>query len=205
MIDSYFRSPFQKLLIDPVAHRLVGVPANLITALSCLLGVAVVPLLAFALPIAAASSLIFSGYLDTLDGTIARLRRQTSPLGTVLDICSDRVVESAVVIGLFLVDPARALLCLLLLASILLCITSFLVVGIFSENDSHKSFHYSPGLIERTEAFLFFLGMILLPTIFAQLATAFVGLVTLTALIRIRQFSGQCKLQRVRQEDELPK
>lgn len=202
MIDSYFRPPFQKLLIDPIARRLVGVPANLITALSCLLGLAVIPLLAFDFSIAAASALIFSGYLDALDGTIARLRRESSPFGTVLDICADRVVESAVVIGLLLVDPDRALLCLAMLASILLCITSFLVVGIFSENDSHKSFHYSPGLIERAEAFLFFLGMMLLPTIFAPLATAFAALVILTAVLRIRQFGGQCKLQRVPQERE---
>ncbi len=202
MIDSYFRSPFQKLLIDPIARKLVRVPANIVTSISCLLGIAVIPLLAFGLPIAAASALILSGYLDILDGTIARLRRESSPWGTVLDICADRVVESAVVIGLFLVAPDRALFCLLMLTSILLCISSFLVVGIFSENDSADSFHYSPGLIERSEAFLFFLGMILLPSIFAPLATAFIGLVTLTALIRIRQFGGQCKLQRVRQEDD---
>ena len=202
MIDSYFRSPFQKLLIDPLARRLIGIPPNVITLLSCLFGIAVIPLLAFDLPIAAAAALVLSGYLDVLDGTVARLRRETSPFGTVLDICADRLVEAAVIVGLFVVDPSRALLSLLMLASTLLCITSFLVVGIFTENDSYKSFHYSPGLIERAEAFLFFLGMILLPTLFVPLATAFTVLVTLTALIRIRQFGSQCKLQRVRQEDD---
>lgn len=69
----------------------------------------------------------------------------------------DRVVEFVVVLALWFVAPQqRGLWCLLMLGSMLLCITSFLVVGIFSENQSQKSFHYSSGLMERAEAFSFF-------------------------------------------------
>jgi phosphatidylglycerophosphate synthase len=205
MIDSYFRSPFQRLLVDPVARPLVRLPANLVTLLGCLLGVAVLPLLALDLSFWAFVVLVLSGYFDALDGTLARLRGPGTPMGTVLDICADRTVEAAVVIGLYTVDPARGLFCLLMLTSVLLCITSFLVVGIFSDNQSTKGFYYSPGLIERAEAFLFFSVMILFPGSFTPLAVAFAGLVLLTAFIRLFQFSRQCKLQRVPQEKQPPR
>ncbi len=188
MLDSYARSPYQALLVEPIARRLTGVPPNVITLAACAFGLATLPLLAFSMPLYAVIAMVISGYLDTLDGSIARIVNQTSNKGTVLDILSDRAVESAIIIGLFLAHPGRGLLCLLMLASTLLCITSFLVVGIFSENDSEKSFHYSPGLVERAEAFLFFGVMILLPTLFTPLALLFSALVLLTALIRAFQF-----------------
>lgn len=190
MIDSYFRSPYQRLCVDPLAAR-IPANANLITLLACFFGVLTLPLLQVSAWLAA-GALLVSGYLDTLDGTIARAQGRTSPAGAALDILCDRVVECAVVIGLFLVDPARAVLCLAMLASILLCVTSFLVVGVFSANESEKSFHYSPGLIERCEAFLFFLAMMLLPKLFTPLAALFTLLVTLTAVIRMRQFMSCC-------------
>lgn len=59
----------------------------------------------------------------------------------------------------------RGLWCMLTLGSMLLCITSFLVVGIFTENQSQKSFHYSPGLMKRAEAFSFFIAMMIWPAI----------------------------------------
>ena len=69
--------------------------------------------------------------------------------------------------------------------------TSFLVVGIFSENKSQKGFHYSPGLMERPEAFLFFAMMMLLPTLFSALALLFTFLVFLTAGLRVLEFKNK--------------
>jgi len=133
--------------------------------------------------------LLISGFLDTLDGTVARLTDKTSDVGSVLDIASDRMVELAVMMGLYLVDPAhRALGVLFMLGSCYLCITCFLVVAIFSPNSSEKGFHYSPGLIERAEAFLFFIAMILYPRYFAFLGYLFTGLVFLTSYLHIKQF-----------------
>ncbi|WBV63947.1 CDP-alcohol phosphatidyltransferase family protein [Legionella pneumophila 130b] len=115
-----------------------------------------IPALWLNLPYLAISLLLLSGYCDTLDGTIARLTNHSSDWGSVLDIMTDRVVEVGVVFALWAINPnERGLGSLLMMASILLCITSFLVVGIFKTNDSEKSFHYSPGLIERAEAFVF--------------------------------------------------
>ena len=138
----------------------------------------------------ALSSLLLSGYFDTLDGSIARLRNQKSNLGSVLDIFSDRIVEMLIFIALFLVDPQnRAFFTILMLASSYLCVTSFLVVGIFSQNEGQKSFHYSSGIIERGEAFIFFILMILFEKFFKILALSFSSLVFLTAFIRVFEFT----------------
>ncbi|NCT57292.1 MAG: hypothetical protein GW760_06250 [Legionella sp.] len=87
----------------------------------------------------------------------------------MLDITTDRFVEFVVLLALWSVSPQERGFCaILMLGSILLCITSFLIVGIFTANDSDKGFRYSPGIMERAEAFSF--------------------LVILTAIIRLKQF-----------------
>jgi phosphatidylglycerophosphate synthase len=99
-----------------------------------------------------------------LDGSLARLRESSSNIGTMLDILSDRFVESFMIISIFVYQPQLAWVGLLMMMSILVCISSFLLVGIFTQNDTHKSFYYSPGLIERAETFLFFIAMIIFPS-----------------------------------------
>ena len=80
--------------------------------------------------------LLISGYFDALDGTVARMAEQNSAKGTMIDIISDRIVEFAVIFALFLVNPLhRGVCCLLMLGAILICVTSFLVVWIFHENN----------------------------------------------------------------------
>lgn len=196
MLDSHFRSTYQKILVEPVLS-LAWIhnrsPATM-TVLSCLFGLAAAPLIASQLNILAILFLIISGYLDTLDGSLARHQKTTSHTGAVLDIISDRLVEFSVILSLFLIHPLeRGLPCILMLGSVLLCITSFLVVGIFSKNSSEKSFHYSPGLMERAEAFLFWGAMILFPPFFSFLAYLFTVLVLYTALYRLKQFFRSVK------------
>jgi archaetidylinositol phosphate synthase len=191
MLDTYARSSVQGLLFRPVAAVLVrlSVSHHLVTLGALVVGVAIAPLLAFGFPYLAVGCLLLSGYLDAIDGSMARLTAQESPAGCLFDIISDRIVEAAIIVGLYWVDPAgRSLLCLLMMASVLLCISSFLGVGVFSENSGEKSFHYSPGLMERTEAFLFFGSMILFPGLFGPLAALFVALVGFTAIWRVREF-----------------
>jgi phosphatidylglycerophosphate synthase len=140
----------------------------------------------------AVALLLLSGYLDTLDGTIARLANKISPFGSGLDIVGDRIVEFAIIFALYLVNPSiRATTTILMLGSILFCVSSFLVVGIFTINDSEKGFHYSSGLIERFEAFIFFITMILLPQYFNYIGNIFALLVALTAFIRMYEFKKQ--------------
>jgi archaetidylinositol phosphate synthase len=190
MIEYYLRPQYQRILVNPIAQLLAKrVTSNQITVLSGFLGILVLPALMFNQVYWAIGLLLLSGYCDTLDGTLARINNYSSDWGSVLDIMTDRVVELSVVFALWTVAPdQRALGCLLMLGSMLLCITSFLVVGIFNLNDSEKSFHYSPGLMERAEAFIFFIAMIIWPDAFLFFALLFSLLVTLTALIRLVQF-----------------
>lgn len=195
MIESYIRPFYQKICVDPVAKRCEQyLSPKTITMLSCLLGVAILPALLLQQIFLACLLLIISGYLDTLDGTVARLRNKTSNIGTVLDILSDRIVEAVIIIALFMVDPSqRGLLALIMLTSVLICVTSFLLVGIFTPNDSRKGFYYHPGLMERAEAFLFFGLMFYLPGLFTELALLFSTLVLLTAVIRVYQYAMKNK------------
>lgn len=189
MIDSLFRRQYQKVLVDPIAQNLEAVTPLKLTILSCFFGSIVCPLLAFDLQYVACASLILSGYFDTLDGSVARRFSKTSSIGAVLDIVSDRFVEFSVIMGLYAVDPVqRALPALLMLGTVLLCITSFLVVGIMTPNESEKGFYYSPGIMERAEAFILWMAMMLLPQLFSPLAYAFSLLVALTTVIRLAQF-----------------
>ncbi|HRD69750.1 MAG TPA: CDP-alcohol phosphatidyltransferase family protein [Legionella sp.] len=196
MIEEYFRQPYQVYFINPLANYLqTKVTPNQITVLSGVLGLLVLPTLLMNYVYFSIFLLILSGICDTLDGTLARMQQTSSDWGSVLDIICDRIVEITVVLSLFAIAPAeRGAPALLMLASMLLCITSFLVVGIFTVNETHKSFHYSPGLMERAEAFIFFIAMMLWPHYFNFLAFLFIALVLLTAIIRLMQFHSQYRL-----------
>ncbi len=191
MIDTNLRKAYQKHCIDPLLRKplIKKIDPMLITTLATLTGICIYPLLAFHYSLVAFVFLFISGFFDSVDGSQARERGKTSAKGAAFDITSDRIVEFAVILGLFAVDPeTRGLPALLMLGSVLICVTSFLIVGIFTPNRSDRSFHYSPGLMERTEAFIFFGLMILLPSTFSFLAYFFSILVMLTALIRMLQF-----------------
>lgn len=190
MLEHITRSQYQKHLVEPILFLIpLKISPIHLTALSAVVGISFIPALLFSPAWFAVIILLFSGYLDTLDGSLARSRNQCSDLGSVLDIMADRIVECAVMLAFFLRAPTDAASVMAMLIASLLCITSFLVVGIFEKNQSNKSFHYSPGLIERAEAFIFFIAMTLLPSYFAILAIAYTILVVWTAVIRIKEFS----------------
>mgnify|MGYP003639724906 CR=1 FL=1 len=192
MIETYCRSTYDKLLVLPVAKLLKRGPLanpNFITLLSVIVGLFIIPSLYFSLSWLAITLLLISGYLDTLDGTLARLQDSSSDMGSVFDIIADRIVEFCVVIGLFLVDPSgRGFECLFILGSFYLCVTAFLVVGVFCENDGKKGFYYSVGLIERAETFGFFILMILFPASFTYLAWILIALVLVTVMLHVYRF-----------------
>lgn len=189
MIDTKWRPFCQTHLIEPWLKNLKLHPLWL-TAFGCFFGLLIPLLLFFNFAYFALVSLLLSGLCDVLDGSLARHQNKTSPIGAALDITADRLVEFAIILGLFLIDPhKRGLPCLLMLGSVLLCITTFLVVGIFSKNKSEKGFHYSPGLMERTEAFMFFTLMMLFPSYFTPLAAIFFVLTFFTAGKRLHEFT----------------
>jgi len=192
MIESYFRPVFQRILIDPVVDKIERhtrwTPISL-TYVAGFVGVLSAIFLWLGDPDTACLLLLLSGYLDAIDGSLARKKKLSSSKGAVLDIVMDRVVEFAIMLGLFSVAPElRGYPVLWMLGSSLLCVTSFLVVGVFTKNKGEKSFHYSVGIMERAEAFLFYIIMILRPAWFLYLAWLYSALVLTTAVVRVYQF-----------------
>jgi len=191
MLETSIRPIYQKYCVDPFITFLikyVKCSPNTMTLLALIVGLLVPIFLYFNFIMLAIILTVITGYLDTIDGSFARMTSKTSVMGTIYDIVVDRIVEFAIVLGLYLQNPVdRSFAVIAMLGSMLICITSFLVVGIFSQNQSEKSFHYSPGLMERAEAFIFFILMMIFPSYFNLLAWAFVILVCWTVFIRLKE------------------
>lgn len=191
MIDSFYRAPFQRVFVDPIARRLSFHP-HMATFLSLTLGLTAAFFIAAGMALLGALFFLLSGYFDVLDGTMARLSKRSSSFGAVLDLVSDRAVEFAILFALYAVNPAaRGAAALWMLGSMYLCVASFFSVSLFTRGESEKSFVYSPGLVERTETFVVFTLMILWPASFSLLSMIYTAALFLTVLMRLREFRQQ--------------
>ena len=134
--------------------------------------------------IIAVTLLWVSGYLDAVDGAMARRSNSSSSFGTLLDIVSDRIVEVSIVLvlGLKFVDVRYNLI--VLTVCILMSMTIFLTVGALSEKKGVKSFYYQAGVVERSEGFIFFSLMILIPSYLGIITNIFSILIIITAIQR---------------------
>ncbi len=196
MIEQTLRPLAQRLFFSPLAALLAPhISPNQMTLLSCVFGLCVIPAYYYFGAWCGTLALLLSGMADVLDGSIARKRGESSEAGGVYDILSDRAVEAAAILALYLTIPESGVLCLLMLASVLLCVTSFLLSGIHTPKDGEKSFHYSAGLMERAEAFIFFVMMMWLPEWFLGLSLLFTVLVLWTTYVRIKELISQLSLQ----------
>ncbi|RDY26344.1 CDP-alcohol phosphatidyltransferase family protein [Romboutsia weinsteinii] len=157
---------------------------NNVTLLALLLGISTSIFIYFDMNIVAVIVLWLSGYLDAVDGAMARRSNTSSSFGTLLDIVSDRVVELSMilVLGLMFVDVRFNLI--ILTASILISMTVFLTVGALTEKKGMKSFYYQAGVAERSEGFIMFSLMILLPNYLGVITNIFSILVLFTAMQR---------------------
>ena len=141
-----------------------GISANLATILAAFAGIASGIAFARAHVTFATIALAISAAFDALDGTIARECAAPSPLGGVLDLSADRVVEACVIVGIAWRDPALYFPALVLVATWYVNITIFLAVGAALEGPGSKLIEYPPGILERTEAIIFFIVLGLLET-----------------------------------------
>jgi len=159
MLDTFLGANSEiKRMQSAVARTMFhgGVSANLATALAAITGVGA----GVAFGIGAAGwgivTLAISALFDALDGTIARECAQPSALGGVFDLVSDRVVETAVIIGIAWGHAELYFAALALVGSWYVNITVFLAVGAALERHGPKLIEYPPGILERTEAIAFF-------------------------------------------------
>ncbi|MGR9047823.1 CDP-alcohol phosphatidyltransferase family protein [Halobacillus faecis] len=164
MLDTHARKFVQPSIERTASYFLQkGRTANEITVLALFVGLATSALYVLGFPILAVVFLWLSGFLDAVDGTMAR-NTKTSPFGTVMDITFDRVVEIGMIVAIAYVHPEVLWPLLLLSVSIIVSMTIFLVVGAVSEKAGIKSFYYQAGLAERTEGFVLFSVMLLFPS-----------------------------------------
>lgn len=136
--------------------------------------------------------IVFSFVLDTMDGAIARAEKPTK-FGGILDIFSDRTVETLIIIAIVSTDPLSLIWPgLFSLGAMVLCISMFLIVSMLSEeiegnNGVRKVIRYKKGFMERSETLIIlFLTVLLFPWRLILL-WLFTILVFLTAILRLKE------------------
>ncbi len=186
MLDSNARR-FVQPALDAIARACAraGISANALTVAGMLVGVGAAGLVALGHPVAAFLALWLSGLIDAADGTLARLTTST-PMGAILDITFDRVVELSVVIALAWRFPDARFELVVLAGVIAIAMSLFLSIGAAVQNRSVKSFHYAPGLGERTEAFICLSLMILDAERLVLWTWVFVAVIAFTMAQRLR-------------------
>lgn len=186
MLDTYGRKYVNKWIdLGACFFEKLKFTPNMVTQVAFLVGASAGPLIYFHKPIFAVLVLWFSGYLDAVDGALARKTRNTSSWGTLMDITFDRLVEISVIMGFAFYDIDRSIYLLAMACSIVFSMTVFLSVGALVNKESQKSFYYQAGVMERTEGFLFFTAMILISSQFNVLALIYTALVCFTGAQRL--------------------
>ena len=130
--------------------------------------------------------LVGSGLCDALDGRVARLGNGATAWGGVLDLTFDRIVEATVLLGIALPHPTWHLPALVLACTWYINLCVFLAVGAASDQAREKLIVYPPGLLERSEALVFALAVVLLPSWTPLAAYVYAALGMYTAAQRLR-------------------
>ncbi len=188
MLDSHARKYVDRHF-DKAADFLLGqkLTPTRVTLVALALGVAGGGLYYSGYALAAISLLWFSGFLDAVDGAMARRSGAMTKAGTLLDIFFDRVVEVSFLLA-FGLRHEEALMGLLLLASsFILSMTVFLTSGMLLENRGKKSFYYQAGLMERTEGFIMFTLMMVAGPYRVFVTYLYALLVLYTVVQRLRE------------------
>lgn len=187
MLDTHARKYIQPI-VEKSADALLktGFTANGVTKIAFAIGITSGVFIYLNEPIWAVFALWFSGYLDVVDGTMAR-KTKPSSWGTLLDISFDRLVEISVVLGLAFRYPDSMWALLLLSVSIIIAMTIFLTVGALAEKQGVKSFYYQAGLAERTEGFILFTLMIIFSTYLTVITLIFFAIQLFTIAQRMTE------------------
>ncbi|WP_195940351.1 CDP-alcohol phosphatidyltransferase family protein [Romboutsia sp. 1001713B170131_170501_G6] len=186
MLDTHARkyvSPFIEFGANIFIKRKIS--ANTVTVLALILGVLSAILLYLDKNIFAVIVLWISGYLDAVDGSIARKTNSSSSFGTVLDVTFDRIVEIGIIFVSALKFEEVRLNIIVLLACILISMVIFLTVGAVSEKSGIKSFYYQAGVAERSEGFIMLSLMMVFESYLGIVVNIFSFIVIITALQRM--------------------
>ncbi|MEN2257909.1 CDP-alcohol phosphatidyltransferase family protein [Paraclostridium benzoelyticum] len=186
MLDTHGRK-----YIDPIINYgadffiKLNLTANNVTVIALFLGILTSILVYIDMNILAVITLWISGYLDAIDGAIARKTKTTSLFGTLMDITFDRIVETSIILSLAMSYSNARINFIVLLICIIISMTIFLTVGALVEKKGIKSFYYQAGVAERSEGFLMFSLMILFPSYIVIFTNLFSAIIFITIIQRI--------------------
>lgn len=163
MIETYIRPQIQPLF-DRIGISLSYLcTSNTITACAFITGIGSGICIALGNMPLALLLLVVSGLCDVLDGTVARLQKTGNSLGAYYDLISDRMVEAAVILGFTIAYPENYFAYITFFIAVMLHFSTFIAAGALFPNRSKKSMHYDASMVERAEAFVVFIVMILYP------------------------------------------
>ncbi|EQK46432.1 phosphatidylglycerophosphate synthase [Paraclostridium bifermentans] len=186
MLDTHGRK-----YVDPIINCganffiKLNLTANNVTVIALLLGILTSVFIYRDMNILAVITLWISGYLDAVDGSIARKTKTTSLFGTLMDITFDRIVETSIILSLAMKYSNARINFIVLLICIIISMTIFLTVGALVEKKGMKSFYYQAGVAERSEGFLMFSLMILVPNYIVIFTNLFSAIIFITIIQRI--------------------
>ncbi|WP_195335571.1 CDP-alcohol phosphatidyltransferase family protein [Paraclostridium bifermentans] len=186
MLDTHGRK-----YVDPIINCganffiKLNLTANNVTVIALLLGILTSVFIYIDMNILAVITLWISGYLDAVDGSIARKTKTTSLFGTLMDITFDRIVETSIILSLAMRYSNARINFIVLLIFIIISMTIFLTVGALVEKKGMKSFYYQAGVAERSEGFLMFSLMILVPNYIVIFTNLFSAIIFITIIQRI--------------------
>ncbi len=188
MLDTYGRRYAKKVIVTGADKFInLGMDANGVTKLAFIVGIFSGVALFFNLRILAVVLLWFSGYLDSVDGEIARKTNTTSDYGALMDIVFDRMVEAGIIAAIAINYQGSRVYLVFLSLSIILSMTIFLTVGALSEKRGVKAFYYQAGIAERTEGFIMFTLMILFINRVEIITIVFTAMILFTAFQRMKE------------------
>ena len=191
MIDAALQ-PLQQRFLQLPAQILknLGIKADQITLFGFLLGLLVVPALAYQAYSLALLFLLLNRFADGLDGAVARLTEPTDR-GAFLDISFDFFFYAIFPLGFALADPVNALPAAVLITSFVGTGSSFLAYAAIAAKRGdtamdfpQKGLYYLGGLTEGFETIILFVSMCLVPVYFPQLAYFFAVTCAVTAVSR---------------------
>ena len=178
--------------LDPLLDRLAdscmahGLSADTVTVLGFGIGLLAVLAVALGHDLIGLVLLLLNRTADGVDGMIAR-RTQPTTRGGYLDIVLDFILYSGVPFAFAVGHPEHALGAAFLVFSFVGTGTSFLAFAIFQRDapKQDKAFHYLGGLTEGTETIVFFVLVLLFPSVFSTAAWIFGALCWVTTVGRI--------------------
>ncbi len=194
MLEKHLRHRLQAFF-DSCARKLItlSITANQVTLCAFVCGLVSAVFLSLHYGALALIFLWLSGLCDVLDGSVARLTNSAHPFGAYTDLISDRMVESALILGFTLAYPAHYLAYILFLIALLFHFSTFVVASSVFQNRGPKSIHYDRSIVERAEAFIVFSTMIIFPKAISYILLPFNGIIFLSACARFLRVKKACQ------------